>query len=206
MENPAQNKKKEKGGMYVLNVIDVSIGGIALIILGIVEFLTIHWVYGTDKLCEDIALMIGKEPSLFWRICWKYISPVILIFVLIMSLVVYAPITYTFPYAEDGVYEYPSWVMVIEWSFVAIPLALIIIGFFSNFITLTALKEAAQPAWNWGPAAEQRKLHSGDISRQFFTSNSEISLSTIDTALSTDMKHGVINSSFDPTLDITIPF
>ncbi|XP_014670343.1 PREDICTED: sodium- and chloride-dependent glycine transporter 1-like [Priapulus caudatus] len=36
-----------RGGMYVLNVVDESIGGIVLIILGIVEFLTIHWVYVT---------------------------------------------------------------------------------------------------------------------------------------------------------------
>lgn len=36
---------------------------------------------GVDNLCDDIALMLGEErrPGKFWRICWKYISPLILV-------------------------------------------------------------------------------------------------------------------------------
>jgi hypothetical protein len=36
---------------------------------------------GLDNFCDDIALMLGEErrPSKFWQICWKYISPLILL-------------------------------------------------------------------------------------------------------------------------------
>ena len=36
---------------------------------------------GIDNFSDDIALMLGEErrPGRFWQICWKYISPLILL-------------------------------------------------------------------------------------------------------------------------------
>lgn len=31
---------------------------------------------GTDRFYKDIELMIGFQPCLWWKICWKYITPV----------------------------------------------------------------------------------------------------------------------------------
>ncbi|XP_014670349.1 PREDICTED: sodium- and chloride-dependent glycine transporter 2-like [Priapulus caudatus] len=196
-----------RGGMYVLNIMDESVGGITLVIVGIVEFVALHWVYGTDRVCDDIYLMIGVQLSVFWRIAWKYVSPITLIIVIIMSLIQYSPVTYEMPYAENGVYIYPKWSMIIEWSIVGIPVFVIIAAFLHEFCSVsgwTALKEAAQPGWNWGPAADQRNLHSGDSAKQIFRNTSEISLSSLDPtnlALSIDMNNGITNNSFDPTLD-----
>ena len=38
-------------------------------------------VLGMDNFCDDIALMLGEKrrPGKFWQICWKYISPLILL-------------------------------------------------------------------------------------------------------------------------------
>lgn len=37
-----------------------------------------------NNFCDDIAIMLGEErrPSIFWQICWKYISPAILIVII----------------------------------------------------------------------------------------------------------------------------
>lgn len=34
---------------------------------------------GIDQFCKDINEMIGHLPGLYWRICWKYLSPTFLL-------------------------------------------------------------------------------------------------------------------------------
>lgn len=33
---------------------------------------------GLQRFCEDIEMMIGFQPNLFWRICWAFVTPTIL--------------------------------------------------------------------------------------------------------------------------------
>lgn len=33
-------------------------------------------ISGTDRFYKDIELMIGFQPCLWWKICWKFITPV----------------------------------------------------------------------------------------------------------------------------------
>ena len=30
------------------------------------------------RFCDDVELMLGTRPALFWRVCWQYISPIFL--------------------------------------------------------------------------------------------------------------------------------
>ena len=39
----------------------------------------VFWFYGEARFCDDVELMIGSRPSLFWRVCWKFISPAFLL-------------------------------------------------------------------------------------------------------------------------------
>ena len=50
----------------------------ALLVVSITEMLVVTWVYGIENFCLDIKLMIGKDVSAYWRICWKFISPALL--------------------------------------------------------------------------------------------------------------------------------
>lgn len=36
---------------------------------------------GVENICDDIAIMLGEDhrPGKFWKICWQYISPLILV-------------------------------------------------------------------------------------------------------------------------------
>lgn len=36
---------------------------------------------------DDIELMTGSRPSLYWMLCWKYISPIAMITILLASFV-----------------------------------------------------------------------------------------------------------------------
>lgn len=33
---------------------------------------------GTEKFADDIQDMIGHRPNMYFRLCWKYISPIII--------------------------------------------------------------------------------------------------------------------------------
>ncbi|XP_014664701.1 PREDICTED: sodium- and chloride-dependent GABA transporter ine-like [Priapulus caudatus] len=129
---------------------------------------------GTRKFCEDIQQMIDKSPGVYWRICWRFIAPAVLLFILIMSLVQYHPVVYEMP---SGVYEYPDWAMAIEWSIAGIPVLIIIVVFLYTFCkggAWSVLKDISEPEWDWGPAVEQRELQRATTSATLFKSTSEL--------------------------------
>jgi hypothetical protein len=39
----------------------------------------IVYVIGVDQFCTDIHQMTGHRPGLYWRLCWKFISPTFLL-------------------------------------------------------------------------------------------------------------------------------
>lgn len=34
---------------------------------------------GVDRFSEDIERMMGFKPGLYWRLCWKFVSPLFLL-------------------------------------------------------------------------------------------------------------------------------
>ena len=38
---------------------------------------------GLGQFCKDVEQMLGFRPNLYWRICWKYVSP---FFILVSNL------------------------------------------------------------------------------------------------------------------------
>ena len=39
------------------------------------------------RIARDIELMTGQKPSIYWLICWKYISPVAILGIFFSSMV-----------------------------------------------------------------------------------------------------------------------
>jgi solute carrier family 6 amino acid transporter-like protein 5/7/9/14 len=60
-------------GQPVLKLVDFFGCSFVVLILAIMELITISWIYGVDRLCKDIEFMLGFRPSIYWRMCWKYI-------------------------------------------------------------------------------------------------------------------------------------
>lgn len=63
---------------------------------------------GTDRFCDDIRDMIGFAPGQYWRICWRYVAPLFLLFIIVYGLIGYEPLSY-----ED--YIYPEWANALGW-------------------------------------------------------------------------------------------
>jgi hypothetical protein len=42
------------------------------------------------RFSDDILFMTGKRPNIFWRVCWRFISPLYLLVVFLAYVVIQA--------------------------------------------------------------------------------------------------------------------
>ncbi|EFA12713.1 sodium-dependent serotonin transporter [Tribolium castaneum] len=100
------------GGVYLVNMLNVYGPGLAILFVVFVEAAGVCWLYGTDNFARDIEKMIGHKPGIFWRMCWKYISPVFLLSIFIFSLLSHEQMLGT-------EYEYPEWSFKVGYALTA---------------------------------------------------------------------------------------
>ena len=97
-----------QGGMYILNILDTQAGGVSLLFVAATEVIAIGWFYRADRLRLQVSQMIGYMPGLWWNICWRFITPVILVTIFIFHLYSWTGISYDKK-------PYPAWAEVIGW-------------------------------------------------------------------------------------------
>ncbi|XP_033647228.1 sodium- and chloride-dependent GABA transporter 2-like [Asterias rubens] len=120
------------GGIYVFKLYDYYSASYPLFFIGALEAAVISWVYGADRFYDDIEHMIGYKPFIWFKICWKYLIPVVAMSILIFALATYTPIIY------NG-YSYPLWGEMIGWMLSIISVILIPI----TFVTLLCRAEGS---------------------------------------------------------------
>uniref|UniRef100_A0A4W3GGD9 Transporter n=1 Tax=Callorhinchus milii TaxID=7868 RepID=A0A4W3GGD9_CALMI len=77
----------QRSGNYFVTMFDDYSATLPLLIVVILENCSIAWVYGTDKFMEDLKDMLGFTPFKYYYYMWKYVSPIILIALLVASIV-----------------------------------------------------------------------------------------------------------------------
>ncbi|XP_072125429.1 sodium-dependent neutral amino acid transporter B(0)AT2 [Mobula birostris] len=77
----------QRSGNYFVTMFDDYSATLPLLIVVILENVAVAWVYGTDKFMEDLKDMLGFTPFRYYYYTWKYVSPLILIALLIASIV-----------------------------------------------------------------------------------------------------------------------
>ncbi|XP_030918094.1 sodium- and chloride-dependent glycine transporter 2 [Geospiza fortis] len=138
-----------QGGMYMLQLVDTYAASYSLVIIAIFELVGVSYIYGLQRFCEDIEMMIGFQPSKFWRVCWAFVTPTILTFILCFSFYQWEPMTY-------GAYHYPGWSMVLGWLMLAcsviwIPVMFVIKMHLAPGKFIERLKLVCSPQPDWGP-------------------------------------------------------
>ncbi|XP_057186608.1 sodium- and chloride-dependent glycine transporter 2 [Triplophysa rosa] len=138
-----------ESGMYMLQLVDTYAASYSLVIIAIFELIGVSYIYGLKRFCEDIEMMIGFQPNRFWRICWAFVTPTILTFILIISLYQWKVMTY-----EN--YTYPTWSMVLGWlmvicSVIWIPIMFVIKMHLAPGSFVERLKLVCSPQPDWGP-------------------------------------------------------
>ncbi|KAL7640589.1 UNVERIFIED_CONTAM: hypothetical protein RMT77_008864 [Armadillidium vulgare] len=98
-----------QGGVYVFELFNsYAASGISLIALIFFECMAIGWGYGADRFYDNVKEMIGYYPFFWWKLCWKYLTPIITFVVLLMNIVNWSPPKYI-----D--YSFPGWAHFIGW-------------------------------------------------------------------------------------------
>jgi solute carrier family 6 amino acid transporter-like protein 5/7/9/14 len=81
-------------GQFLINLLDFYGASFVALILAIIELVTVSWIYGIDRFCNDIEFMLKRKTGLYWRLCWKFITPFIMISIFLYFVWTWKPLTY----------------------------------------------------------------------------------------------------------------
>lgn len=136
-----------QSGLYWLDIMDNAAAGWALLLTGLCETIAVSWCYGVRNLVLDIESMIGKRPWYWWAYwvaCWAFITPVLLIAILIWSFV------------ELENLDLPDWALAINWL-ITITGLIFIFGWAIYAVVKHGVKDALKPEPYWGPALQKHR-------------------------------------------------
>ncbi|XP_053186777.1 sodium- and chloride-dependent betaine transporter-like [Scomber japonicus] len=100
-----------EGGIYIFELIDYySCSRAFNYFMALSECLALAWGFGADRIINIIEDMTGQRPSVFFKVCWRYIIPLLSLISFILYLV-----DYTHLKINDW-YVYPDWAYTIGWT------------------------------------------------------------------------------------------
>lgn len=70
---------------------DYYAAAISLMYIAFFECIAIVWCYGAGRLAANVKDMTGTYPSWFFRVCWAFVSPVIIMVTLALKKHIRAP-------------------------------------------------------------------------------------------------------------------
>ncbi|KAM5328660.1 inactive sodium-dependent neutral amino acid transporter B(0)AT3 [Glossophaga mutica] len=110
-----------QSGNYWLEIFDNYTASLNLITFAFMEVVSVIYVYGMEKFCDDIAWMTGRRPGFYWRATWKVVSPLLLLTILMVYMVnmtrttmsyrAWDPQYKQFPLRQEK--SYPGWVQAV---------------------------------------------------------------------------------------------
>ncbi|KAG5669729.1 hypothetical protein PVAND_000024 [Polypedilum vanderplanki] len=138
------------GGQSVLKLVDYYGASFIAFVLAIAELYTFSYIYGVDRFCKDIEFMLGFRPNIYWRTCWRFITPGLMSIILAYTLFTLEPL-------QDNGADYPQIAYIIGWCISA--LGLIQLPAFAIFAICKQkgdnlwekIKGAFSPMHKWGP-------------------------------------------------------
>ncbi|XP_077429437.1 sodium- and chloride-dependent neutral and basic amino acid transporter B(0+) [Vanacampus margaritifer] len=100
-----------QAGIYWVTLVDQFVAGWVMLILALLEIIGFIYIYGGNCFIMDAEMMLGKKSCSYWfwwRACWFFISPCVIVVILIWSLMTFIPPTY-------GKVQYPAWALALGW-------------------------------------------------------------------------------------------
>lgn len=97
-----------QNGMYLVQVIDWYSSPLTIILVCFCEIVMVSYCYGLGNIVRDIEYMLGIRLGLWWKICWKVVNPLVLIFIFGTVFKYNTKVTY------NGV-DFPDWAITLGW-------------------------------------------------------------------------------------------
>ena len=148
-----------RGGLFMFELINWYSASWGLLICAITEILIIMYAYGYKNFLQNMEEMGLKLPAFmkyYWLSMWMVITPLVLLFVLIMNFVQFTP-AYSPSYTQEN-YTFPTGIQFMGFLMALAPVALIIIGVVMQTLKRkgqgkpTDFKSMTSPNEKWGSA------------------------------------------------------
>uniref|UniRef100_A0AAY4CJC5 Transporter n=2 Tax=Denticeps clupeoides TaxID=299321 RepID=A0AAY4CJC5_9TELE len=136
-----------RGGIYVFQLMDHYTAVVSLMFLAFFEVLAVCWLFGVRRLSLMVKTMMGKVPNIYFRLCWQFMSPLLVLGILISSIFQYTPARY------GKTYTYPVWAEVLGWFISLVSIVWIPIGAFHELYkhkgSLVQVHCTEHHTWSW---------------------------------------------------------
>ncbi|XP_073497445.1 sodium- and chloride-dependent neutral and basic amino acid transporter B(0+)-like [Phyllobates terribilis] len=147
-----------QAGIFWVILTDSFCGGWTILFVAVLELVALIWIYGGNKIILDAEMMLGKKHWIFWlwwRVCWYFVSPVLLAAILIWSLV-------TFQNPEYNGVAYPKWGVILGFLMVVfcliwIPIVACVKVIQAEGNLFQRIASCCRPTASWGPALPKNR-------------------------------------------------
>ncbi|XP_033506574.1 sodium- and chloride-dependent betaine transporter-like isoform X1 [Epinephelus lanceolatus] len=100
-----------EGGVYIFQLIDYyGTTRACHYFMALFECLALAWTFGADRVINIIEDMTGQRPSVFFKLCWKYVIPPLSLGSFILYLVDFKHLKI------NDWYIYPDWAYALGWT------------------------------------------------------------------------------------------
>ncbi|CAL1541303.1 unnamed protein product [Lymnaea stagnalis] len=152
-----------QGGMYIFTMLDTFAAGTSIVFIVLCEVVAVSWIYGMPQFCADVEKMTGHKPSIFWRICWKFICPCLLTVIVASSIISYQPLTYR---TSLTTYTYPYYANIVGWC-IATSSMVMVPGYIVYKLIRTKGSFKQRIALCISPAREHEEIQQKGIVKRF---------------------------------------
>ncbi|XP_060913367.1 sodium-dependent neutral amino acid transporter SLC6A17 [Labrus mixtus] len=133
----------QRSGNYFVTMFDDYSAGLPLTVVVILENISVAWIYGTKRFMQDLEDMLGFRPYSFYYYMWRYVSPAILVLLIIATVIEMAvsPAGYNAWVESEGAesfHSYPPWALAMAYALIVaamLPLPLVFIARHFNLIS-----------------------------------------------------------------------
>ncbi|OQV19159.1 Sodium- and chloride-dependent glycine transporter 2 [Hypsibius exemplaris] len=106
-----------QGGEELLNIFNDYAAGTSVLFMAIFEMVMIMWIYGVKRFISNLKEMLGEKTGnmgYYMKTAWVVMSPGVLFFILIVTLVTYKP-----SHDPENPSSIPAWGDGLGWAIVA---------------------------------------------------------------------------------------
>ena len=103
-----------KANVYIFELFDQFSAAVPLMCIVFTELIAVSWIYGVDRFIADIELMIDRKLSRWWWYMWKWVTPLLLGFILTWNFIneMVEPRQYA---TAEGLRPFPPWATFFGW-------------------------------------------------------------------------------------------
>ncbi|GFO45473.1 transporter [Plakobranchus ocellatus] len=131
-------------GIRILTLLDDYSGSYNLLVIALLEIICIAYVYGLNNYKQDIEMMLGFKPGIYWIACWKVVTPLVISFVIVIT----AARQEGSEYNDES---FPDWADAIGWVICWTPIVCLLLYSLVQIRQLT-WTECISPSPTWGPS------------------------------------------------------